>query len=171
MNNMPVIEANVETTDLHENKYLTFNIDQEEYGIAIQYVIQIFGMQKITSIPDLPEFIKGVINLRGKVIPLIDIRLRFGLEPKSYTERTCIIVIQYEELSFGLIVDNVQDVLEVPENKIEQLTSLNQKSENRFVHGFGKIGDQVKILLDMQQILFEEDLQLLENALNEPAEQ
>src|SRR3990172_5823963 len=97
--------------DTQEGKYLTFTMGKEEYGIEIHNVTEIIGIQSITDLPDTPDFVKGVINLRGKVIPVLDVRLRFKMEEKAYNDRTCIIVVNIRNMSVGLIVDTVSEVL------------------------------------------------------------
>ena len=106
-----------EDEDTQEDKFLTFVLNREEYGIEIRHVTEIIGIQSITEVPDMPHYIKGVINLRGKVIPVMDVRLRFGVAEREYDDRTCIIVINIEEQSVGMIVDRVSEVLDIPKAK------------------------------------------------------
>jgi purine-binding chemotaxis protein CheW len=141
-----------------ENKFLTFNIGKEEYGIEVQYVTQILGLQKITELPEMPSFIQGVINLRGNVIPVIDVRLRFSFEKREYDERTCIIVIDINNVSVGLIVDQVKEVIDIPLSNIEPPPSVNKSVESQYIQGLGKIGDSVKIILNTQKMLFDNEL-------------
>ncbi|MHC4886759.1 MAG: chemotaxis protein CheW [Planctomycetota bacterium] len=101
--------------DTQENRFLTFRLGDEDYGIEIRHVIEIVGIQKITDVPDMPDFVKGVINLRGQVIPVMDVRLRFHMDPRDYDERTCVIVVQLETATVGLVVDTVQEVREIME--------------------------------------------------------
>lgn len=108
-----------ENEDTLENKFLTFVINGEEYGIEIRHVTEIIGIQNITVVPDMPQYVKGVINLRGKVIPVMDVRLRFCMGARDYDERTCIIVIKIEGQSVGMIVDRVSEVLDIPKDNIE----------------------------------------------------
>lgn len=149
-----------------ENKFLTFNIGKEEYGIEVQYVTQILGMQKITGLPEMPSFIQGVINLRGKVIPVIDVRLRFSFEKREYDERTCIIVIDINDISVGLIVDQVKEVIDIPLANIEPPPSVNKSVESHYIQGLGKIGDSVKIILDTQKMLFDDELDQVADTVN-----
>ncbi|MGI6405935.1 MAG: chemotaxis protein CheW [Syntrophaceticus sp.] len=146
-----------EEEDTQQDKYLTFFIDEEEYGIEIRYVTEIIRMQKITHVPDAADFIKGVINLRGKVIPVMDVRLRFGLEECSYDNHTCIIVINVEEQSVGLIVDRVSEVLDIPASEIEPPPKMYKGLKGRFLSGLGKVDDGVKILLNAEKFLFDEE--------------
>jgi purine-binding chemotaxis protein CheW len=144
--------------DSQRDKFITFKIDIEEYGIEIKYVSEIIGIQKITTLPDMPDYVKGVVNLRGKIIPIIDIRLKFGMIEKVYNNRTCIIVVNLEEATIGLIVDEVSEVIDIPENQIEPLPKTGKKTRNRYINGIGKVGEKVKIILDISKILSEEEL-------------
>ncbi len=137
--------------EVQERKFLTFALRNEEYGINIEDVREIIGIQKITEVPDVPVFIKGIINLRGKIIPVMDIRLRFGMPEIEYNERTSIIVVNIKSKDVGLIVDTVSEVLDIPLTDIEKEVS-NNTSEN-YVEAFGKVSDSVKILLDIQKLL------------------
>lgn len=150
-----------------EGQFLTFAIARQQYGIDIKSVTEIIGVQKITDLPDLPEFVKGVINLRGKVIPVIDVRIRFGMEERAYDERTCIVVVKINDTSVGLVVDTVSEVMNIPESNIEPPPKINKKAEgNRFVQGLAKIDEDVKIILDTQKLLFEEELDLINSSVN-----
>ncbi len=148
-----------QSEDTQEGKFLTFPIGKEEFAIEIRYVTEIIGIQKITDLPDMPDFIKGVINLRGKVIPVIDVRMRFGLEKREYDERTCIVVVRINAISVGLIVDSVKEVIDIAGSQIDPPPSVNKGSESRFIQGLGKVDDEVKIILDVDQLLFEEELE------------
>jgi len=150
-----------------DDKFLTFSLGNEEYGIEILYVTEIIGLQKITRVPDMPEFVKGVINLRGKVIPLIDVRLRFNLPEEEYHDRTCIIVVNMKNITVGLIVDSVSEVLDIPEEKIDPPPEVNKGNSNKFVKGLGKLEDSVKILLDIENFLFTDDVETLKNSMPE----
>lgn len=139
--------------DENEAKYLTFTIGQVSYALEIGIVTEIIGLQKITPVPNVPPFIKGVINLRGKVIPVMDVRARFHLEEQLYHDRTCIIVVEVEGSSVGLVVDAVSEVLDLPEQNIEPTPSLGQSTESRCISGLGKVGDEVKLILNAKQLL------------------
>ena len=143
--------------DTQEDKFLTFIIGKEDYGIEIRYVTEIIGIQSITEVPDMPPHVKGVINLRGKVIPVMDVRLRFGVKERPYDDRTCIIVININEQPVGLIVDRVLEVLDIPESEIEPPPKMKKGKSNRFIQGMGKVGDQVKILLNANRLLYDEE--------------
>lgn len=140
--------------DTQEGKFLTFVLAKEHYGLEIRFVTEIIGIQKITPVPDLPNYVKGVINLRGKVIPVMDVRLRFRMPPRAYDERTCIIVIEAKKTTVGLIVDTVSEVLEIPADKIDAAHQFHKGYGNQFMKGMGKVGDTVKILLDASSLLF-----------------
>lgn len=144
-----------EDEDTQEDKFLTFVLNGEEYGIEIRHVTEIIGIQSITAVPDMPHYIKGVINLRGKVIPVMDVRLRFGLEERAYDDRTCIIVINIEEQSVGMIVDRVSEVLDIPKSDVEPPPKVNKAESSRFIKGMGKVDERVKILLNEYQLLFD----------------
>ncbi len=139
--------------DTQKDKYLIFHLAGEDYGLDIAYVTEIIGIQKITEVPDMPEFIKGVINLRGKVIPVMDVRERFGLAPVGYNERTCIIVVDMQDMAVGIVVDQVQEVLDIPEASIELPPATGKNDRSEYVSGMGKVGEDVKILLDCQCLL------------------
>ncbi len=149
--------------DTQKNKFLTFAIGNEVYGIEIKYVTEIIGIQQITQIPEVPNYVKGIINLRGKIIPVIDVRLKFRKEPIEYSDRTCIIVIDIQTLSVGLIVDNVSEVLVIPEENIVPPPENKTGFYNRYIKGIGKVGTDVKLLLECGKLLNEDDLGTLES--------
>jgi purine-binding chemotaxis protein CheW len=144
--------AEVES-DGQEGKYLTFIIGEECYGMDIRHVTEIIGMQKITTMPDVPAFVKGVINLRGKVIPVMDARLRFSMLPRKYDDRTCIIVLSVGAHTIGLVVDTVSEVLDIPPDRIESVANFAGKQGRGYIKSLGKVGEDVKILLDAEKIL------------------
>jgi purine-binding chemotaxis protein CheW len=151
-----------------EGKYLTFFLADEEYGIGILKIKEIIGMMPITTVPQTPEFVKGVINLRGKVIPVIDLRLRFGMEAIDYTERTCIIVVEIDgsagTVQIGIVVDAVSEVLNVNEEEIEETPTFGAKLNTDYILGMAKMEGGVKILLDIDQVLSNDEVSLLEKA-------
>lgn len=144
-----------EDEDTQEDKFLTFIVNGEEFGIEIRHVTEIIGIQNITEVPDMPHYIKGVINLRGKVIPVMDVRLRFGVAEREYDDRTCIIVINIDEQSVGMIVDRVSEVLDIPKNDVEPPPKVKRGESSRFIKGMGKVDERVKILLNEYQLLFD----------------
>jgi purine-binding chemotaxis protein CheW len=141
-------------------KYLTFNLASEEYGVEILKVREIIGIMDITSMPQTPAYVKGVINLRGKVIPVIDLRLKFGMEPAEYTEQTCIVVVDVGAL-VGVIVDTVQEVLDIDDDQIDPPPPLGAAVDTSFVLGMGKVKDDVKILLDIDKALSSAEMSAL----------
>lgn len=150
--------------DTQEGKYLTFGLDKEVYGIAIRQVMEIIGIQKVTPLPEMPEYVKGVINLRGKVIPVIDVRLKFGLSLLDYHDRTCIIVVAMEEMEVGLIVDRVDEVLDIPAENVDLPPKINRSARSRYISGMGKIGEDVVIILDVSKLLQDSELVQLQDA-------
>jgi len=150
--------------DTQKDRFLTFALDSETYGIEIRNVMEIIGIQAITEIPELPDYIKGIINLRGKIIPVMDVRLRFKKEPKEYNDRTCVIVIDINEMSIGLIVDSVSEVLTIPEQDITVPPNLNNL-KTRYIKNIGKVGSDVKLLLDCEKLLTEDELNEIGNAV------
>jgi purine-binding chemotaxis protein CheW len=138
-------------------KYLTFALAQEEYGLPVLKVREIIKIMDITAVPQVPAHVKGVINLRGKVIPIIDLRLKFGMPTVDYTERTCIIVVEVElearRIMLGVIVDSVSDVLNIAADEIEETPDFGQRLDTRYMQGVAKIKGKVKIMLDLDRIL------------------
>jgi len=149
-----------------EGKYLTFSMAEEEYGIGILKIKEIIGMMPITTVPKTPEFVKGVINLRGKVIPVVDLRLRFGMEAIDYTERTCIIVVEIDGTSgtvmIGIVVDAVSEVLNINGDEIADTPTFGAKLDTNYILGMAKMEGGVKILLDIDQVLSGEEIAALE---------
>ena len=150
-----------------EGKYLTFALAGEEYGIGILKIREIIGIMPITSIPRTPEFVKGVINLRGKVIPIIDLRLRFGMEPMEYTDRTCIIVVEINAhqdvtIQIGAIVDTVSEVLNIKGEDIEDTPAFGASLDTEYILGMAKVSGGVKILLDIDRVLNSEEIAVIE---------
>lgn len=150
--------------DSQKDKYVTFKSGNEYFGIKIEYVNEIIVYQEITEIPETEEYIKGLINLRGKIIPVIDVRIRFKQEPFEYNDRTCIIVLNVKELVVGLIVEKIAEVVEITEGNILPNPKIGKadKSQNKYVYGIGKVGDEVKLLLDPERLLNDEDTALIE---------
>ena len=151
-----------------EGKYLTFIMANEEYGIGILKIREIIGMMPITTVPQTPDFVKGVINLRGKVIPVMDLRLRFEMEAIDYTERTCIIVVEIELngriVHIGIVVDAVSEVLNIKNEEIEDTPTFGTKLDTDYIFGMAKREGGVKILLDIDRVLSHEEVTLLEKA-------
>ncbi|MFH1716612.1 MAG: chemotaxis protein CheW [Planctomycetota bacterium] len=148
-----------------EGKYLTFALGPEEYGLEILKVREIIGYMDITAVPQTPHHVKGVINLRGQVIPVIDLRAKFGMETAEVTEQTCIIVVETSQanrkFSTGIVVDRVQEVLDISGEDIEEAPQFGSSVNTDFILGMGKIGESVKILLDIDRVLAGTDFQSL----------
>lgn len=147
-------------------KYLTFNLSSEQYGIEILKVIEIIGVMNITRVPKSPEFVKGVINLRGKIIPVMDLRLRFGLDSRAYDEKTCIIVVhikaEQNTIAIGMIVDTVLEVRDFDEKMIAATPEYGASLDTSFIRGMGKFANgQVTILLDIDLVLAKDESELL----------
>lgn len=145
--------------DTQHGRYLTFNLGEEVFGLEIRYVTEIIGMQPITKIPEVPDYIKGIINLRGKIIPVIDMRLKFGKESIDYDDRTCIVVIDTQEMVVGLIVDKVSEVMTIDDQDVVPPPSERTGIRNRYIQGIGKIEGNVKLLLDCKKLFDEEEMQ------------
>ena len=150
-----------------KDKYVTFKSGNEFFGLKIEYVNEIIVFQEITEIPESEDYVKGLINLRGKIIPVIDVRLRFKQEPFEYNDRTCIIVINVRDLVVGLIVEKIAEVVEITEENILPSPKMGKAdaSDNNYVYAIGKVGDDVKLLLDPERLLNDEDLSSLDNKL------
>lgn len=153
------------TLQARAGKYLTFQLSGEVYGLEILKVQEIIGMMNVTRVPKMPAFIRGVINLRGKVIPVIDLRLKFELAATADTERTCIIVVQVSrgglEVTMGIIVDEVSEVLDVKAEQIEPAPSFGAAVNTEFILGMGKIGQKVLTMLDIDQVLSSGEVDLV----------
>ena len=137
--------------DSQRDKYLTFRVGEEDYALPIAQVVEIVGILPVTEVPDMPPFVRGVINLRGRVIPAIDVRIRFGMKPRDYDPRTCVIVVDLAGTSVGLIVDTVREVISITPNAVALPPAI--QSQSRFVKGLGRVGDSVKIMLELEKLL------------------
>lgn len=161
--------------DKQRNKYVTFKSGNEYFGLKIEYVNEIIVYQEITEIPESEDYIKGLINLRGKIIPVIDVRIRFKQEAMEYTDRTCIIIVNVNDMVVGLIVEKIAEVVEIKEEDIlpppKVVIGGEDKLQNRYVYGIGKVGDSVKLLLDPERILKDDDLLLMEQAVENAEEE
>lgn len=157
--------------ETQRDKYVTFKSGNEYFALKIQYVNEIIVFQEITEVPESEDYIKGLINLRGKIIPVIDVRVRFKQEPIEYTDRTCIIVINVKDTVVGLIVEKIAEVVEITEENILPPPSATigheEKSQNKYVYGIGKVGESVKLLLDPDRLLKDEDLTVLDQISEE----
>ena len=160
----------MEEEDTQKDKYLTFSLGDEVYGIDIRVVIEIIGIQKITNVPEVPDYVRGIINLRGKIIPVVDMRLRFRREYREYTDRTCVIVVEINGVLIGLIVDGVSEVLDIAEKNVVPPPDL-RASQNKYIRGIGKLESSVVLLLDWEKLFSEDDQELLGGADGGTAEQ
>lgn len=157
-NHLEVLE---EQEDTQRGRFLTFYLDNEIYGIEIKYVVEIIGMMPINKVPEAPGYIKGVINLRGTVIPVIDMRIKFKIEPVPYDERTCIIIINTDEIVVGLIIDKVKEVLPIQEENIAPPPDQRSGIKNKYIFGIEKSGSNVKLLLDCKKLFMDEEVQTI----------
>ena len=146
------VDLTEQEEDTLKGKYLIFSIGNELYGIEIRYIIEIIGIQPITVVPGMPQYVKGITNLRGKIIPIIDARLRFKKVGKEYDDKTCIVVLDSNDISTGLIVDNVSEVIAIANEDIAPPPDIN-KCGLKYIKGIGKADGNVKLLVDCQKIL------------------
>ncbi|ODS30075.1 MAG: purine binding chemotaxis protein [Candidatus Scalindua rubra] len=158
------MEASAEKRDMsiYEDKYLTFFLGEEEYSIEILKVREIIGVMTITTVPQTPDYMKGVINLRGKVIPIIDLRLKFSMAEAERTQETCIIVVEVNNTLIGIIVDSVSEVLDIKGTEIEDAPSFGHGIDTNFIKGLGKTKGKIIILLDIAKVLTSEELDMVE---------
>ena len=156
-----------------EGKYLTFALSNEQYGLEILKVREIIGYMEITAVPQMPAYVKGVINLRGQVIPVVDLRAKFGMATAEVTEQTCIIVVEISQANHkfdtGIVVDQVEEVLDIPGKDIEAPPQFGSSVDTSFILGMGKVNDSVKILLDIDKVLGAADLNSLSAQSETPA--
>lgn len=153
-----IVEDDEESSQ--ENKYLLFYLGEEEYGVNIAMVQSIEELQKIVTVPDMPEYVKGVINLRGKVVPVIDLRIKFHMSERDYDDRTCMIITRLDQNDLGFIVDTVSEVEDIPERDIEPPPKFKSDGiSSTYIAGIGKVGEEVKILLDAGKIMSSTELE------------
>jgi len=164
--NLPV--AALEKAKSAGGKFLTFYLAQEEYGIEILSVHEIIGMLPITSVPGTPDYICGLINLRGKIIPIVDLRLKFGMEPKARTAETCIIVVHVQGIEVGIVVDRVSEVLNIAAADIEPLPSFGKDVCADYILGIGKSQSKIKILLNIDCAISADQIVQLQNFAEAP---
>ncbi|MDR3234312.1 MAG: chemotaxis protein CheW [Planctomycetaceae bacterium] len=156
--NETIEQSTLENEDTLKNMYLTFRLGNEDYGIEIRYVTEIVGMQKITEVPDMPPYVRGVVNLRGQVIPVLDMRLRFNMQARDYDERTCIVVVNIGGVQVGLVVDTVNEVRNIDDEQISPPPKTAGADSAKYIQGMGKVGESVIILLEGQRLLHENEL-------------
>ncbi len=152
------------------SKYLTFSVDKEIFGLDIRHVDDIIGIQDITQVPEQPDYIKGIINLRGKIIPTMDVRARFRKENREYDDRTCIVVLNMLNTSVGVIVDRVVEVLDINEDQISEPPRFTDEYQSHYISGIGNINNEIAMLLDCNKLLNYEQIEAL-NHLAEIAEE
>ena len=155
--------------DLQKGQFMTFQTGREFFGIGISYINEIIQMQPITAVPEVEDYIKGLINLRGKIIPVIDIRVRFKMEPLEYTDRTCIIVINVKSMVIGVIVEKIAEVVTITDDDIVPPPTLGRRDseQNKYVYGLARIGDSIKLLLDPEKLVKDADIEALEELQEE----
>ena len=163
---MEAVVEKKETSDI-EGKFLTFVLGEEIYGIEILKASEIIGLMDITTVPQTPDYMKGVINLRGKVIPVIDLRKKFSMQEGVHTQETCVIVVEVNGSSIGLIVDSVSEVSDITGEEIENAPSYGQGIDTSFIMGLGKVKDKIIILLDIDAVLSTEELEMVEELAEE----
>ena len=161
------MDAVTEKKNVIEGKFLTFALSNEEYGIEILRVREIIGLMDITTVPQTPDYMKGVINLRGKVIPVIDLRMKFSMQEEIHTQETCVIVVEVNNTSIGIIVDSVSEVLDIKSGDIEETPSFGQGIDTNFIMGLGKVKEQIIILLDIESVLSSDELEMVEQLVKE----
>jgi purine-binding chemotaxis protein CheW len=161
MDDVKIMDKALKAMVNREGKYLTFTLAGEEYGIGILKVKEIIGIMAITTVPQTPAYMRGVINLRGKVIPVVDLRLKFGMEAIDYTEKTCIIVVEISNrgqmVMIGILVDSVSEVLNIKEGDIEDTPSFGSHMNTDYILGMAKTGGKIKILLDIDRVLSDQE--------------
>ncbi len=143
------------SVDIEGGKFLSFFLGTEEYAIEILKVQEIIGLMPITPVPKMPDYIRGVLNLRGKIVPVMNLRLRFGLPPVEDTDETCVIVVQDDNFLMGVLVDKVSEVADIMSEQIEEVPSFGIKSHSEYLAGMGKVKDSVKMILDVHKVVFE----------------
>ncbi len=150
--------------DIDGGKFLTFFLGEEEYAIEILKVQEIIGLMTITPVPKMPDYIRGVLNLRGKIVPVMNLRTRFGLEEIEDTDETCIIVIQNKEYLMGILVDKVSEVVDIATSEIEDVPSVGTGEQSEYLAGIGKAEDSVKMLLEVDKVLFDVPQKVLDSS-------
>lgn len=154
-----LLKDTMEDEDSMKGRFLTFIVGKEAFGIEIKNVVEIIGIQSITEMPETPEYIKGIINLRGKIVPAMDVRLRFKIPSKEYDDRTCVIVVNISDISVGLIVDSVAEVMTIPSSDITDKPELGTKNSSGYIKNIGKTEDKVILLIDCEKLLTEPELE------------
>lgn len=138
-----------------DGKFLSFFLGKEEYAIEILKVQEIIGLMAITPVPKMPDYIRGVLNLRGKIVPVMELRARFNLSAVEDTDETCIIIIHEDNYQMGIVVDKVSEVMEIATEQFEEVPLVGKSSGNEFLSGLGKVNDSVKMIVDVRKVLFD----------------
>lgn len=157
------VAEELDQDDEQQGLYLTFELDNEYYGLWIGYVTEIIGILPFTEVPELPAYVRGIFNLRGRIIPLMDLRLRFQKKFVEYDERSCVIVIDVAANTVGLIVDSVSEVIAFSEADIIEQPMLSSGVSNQFIKSIGKVGNEVKLLLDCDKLLSNQEIEIIMN--------
>lgn len=161
------VAEELDQDDEQQGLYLTFELDNEYYGLWIGYVTEIIGILPFTEVPELPAYVRGIFNLRGRIIPLMDLRLRFQKKFVEYDERSCVIVIDVAANTVGLIVDSVSEVIAFSEADIIEQPMLSSGVSNQFFKSIGKVGNEVKLLLDCDKLLSNQEIEIIMNEKDE----
>lgn len=156
MDDSPELSSDI-SEDTLKGRFLTFQVGKESFGIEIRYVIEIVGLQELTEMPEMPEYIKGIINLRGKIIPVMDVRVRFGMPSRDFDDRTSIIVVDFNGLSVGLVIDSVSDVLTIDESQIMEKPEISGRNGRGYISSIGRLDNQVILLVDCGKLLNPEE--------------
>lgn len=167
MNNISIEDESSVTFAMQDGKHLIFQLDKRNYGIHILTISEIIGIMSVIPIPKTPDFVKGIINLRGKIIPIIDLRLKFGMQEKEYNEETCIIIVNVDSENttnqIGLVVDIVSEVVDIPLSEVEPPPKYSVDSNQEFITGVAKVKDQVVLLLNIKQVIYSKEFMSLFN--------
>ncbi len=156
--------------NMQQDRFLTFALDTETFGLPIAFVEEIVGMQKISDVPEAPAYMKGIINLRGQIIPVIDMRLRLKKAPVPYDDRTCIVIVELGDVKAGLIVDHVSEVVHIPEGETVPPPDIRTGFQSRYISGIGKMADKVVLLLDCEKLFRADELQTIGDAVPDSCE-
>ncbi|MBL0955343.1 MAG: purine-binding chemotaxis protein CheW [Leptospira sp.] len=153
----------MEDEDTMRDLYLCFSLENRFYAFEVRYLTEILALPAITTIPGTAPFLKGVINIRGKIIPVMDVRLRFDMEFQPYHERTCVLLVELDGHPLGLIVDKVNDVVKIPAENVDLAPKIGESKSSRFIYGTGRVGDTVKILINLQRLLTPEESYMIQD--------
>jgi len=164
MNTSETVNKNIKEGSSRTNQYVTYVIEDEVYGVDVHKVHEIIGMTKITHVPNSMDFMKGMIDLRGNVVPVVDMRLKFKMAPREYTDLTVILIVELKDSLVGMVVDSVSDVIELPENSIQDTPHFSSKIDTDYICGIGKHGESLIIILNVDKILTANEMEIIEKA-------